>query len=165
MAFVFPTTLYLSVVGVSANVRFESKGGHVRSSTTYSLTLRADRETRIMLSTGQPLQEVDVHLTLSSKWGTAASGLDIDLGEDQVGYLVHTGDDSSPHVGGAAVVDEVAILSSLLQPKTWGLVKLHLPSVPFDVGSPPFVWQKARSHRLSIESIEVVAAVRLDSAE
>lgn len=156
MQYALATDLYLSVVRVSATMSLHVEAEAPQSSESYSLVLRASRDTNIVLSTGQRLADIDIHLTLSTKW-RAAHELDRDLTIDDVGFLAHTeGDRGEPFVHGAVLLLNTAVVSSLLCAGTSGRVSLVLPAVPFEAkAEAPYIWEKNRPNMLRISNLEV----------
>ena len=157
MTHTLPTCLYLSVIRVSASASLHGEGGTLRSSESLSLVLRADSDTNIVLSTGQRLATVEIHLTLSKQWRTAQE-LDRDLTPDDVGFLVHNeGEHREPHVGGGALfLSSTAIANALLGVGTTGKVQFVLPSVPFsDKQTDPYVWGQGRPNKLRISHLDI----------
>jgi hypothetical protein len=156
MTYALPTALYLSVLRVSANTSLHSDGGSLKSSESWSLVLRASPDTNVVLSTGQRLAAVDIHLTLSTKWRTAQE-LDRDLTPEDVGFLAHTeGERGEPFVHGGALLSSTAIVNALLGADTVGKVEIVLPTVPFeDKKNNPYVWGRNRPNMLRISHLEV----------
>jgi hypothetical protein len=134
------------------------EGGTTRCAESFALVLRSDSDTNIVLSTGESLSEVDVHLTLSTKWRTGPE-IDEDLTDEDVGFLCHSeGEGNTPFVGGGALLLQTSILASLLAPGVSGTVKLTLPTVPFKQSNePPYVWGHDRTHFLRVSHVEVSA--------
>jgi hypothetical protein len=126
------------------------------ASESFSLVLRASRDTNVVLSTGQRLADVDIHLTLSTKWRTAQA-LDRDLMIDDVGFLAHNeGERGAPFVHGGALLLNTTVVASLLCAGTTGKVRLVLPTVPFEKAKDaPYVWGRSRPNMLRISHLEV----------
>jgi hypothetical protein len=120
------------------------------------LVLRAAPDTNIVLSTGQLLAAVDIHLSLSTKWRTAQE-LDPDLAPEDVGFLAHIeGERSEPFVHGSALLSGTKIVNALLGVGTVGKVKMVLPNVPFeDRKEHPYVWGRNRPRMLRIGHLEI----------
>lgn len=155
MTYEFPACLYLPVVRASATMSLHSEGGAVRSSESFSLVLRAPHDANIVLSTGQQLAEIEIHLTLSIKWRTAHE-LDQDLAADDIGFLAHTeGDRGEPFVHGAVLLSNTTVIAALLSGSVEGRVKLVLPSIPSHEKNAPFVWGRNRPNMLRISHLEV----------
>ena len=165
MTYVFPTGLNLSVIRVSATVSLHVEGDAPRSSESFSLVLRASRETNIVLSTGQRLADVDIHFTLSTEWRNAQE-LDRDLTTDDVGFLTHSeGERGEPFVHGAALLLNTTVVASLLRVGMKGKVNVVLPTVPFSDGTDtPYVWGRSRPNTLRISHLGV-SVVRDEGAE
>ena len=158
MTYVFPTGLNLSVIRVSATVSLHVEGDAPRSSESFSLVLRASRETNIVLSTGQRLADVDIHFTLSTKWRTAQD-LDRDLKINDVGFLAHIeGERGVPFVHGGALLLNTTVVASLLCSGTHGRMSLVLPTVPFEERRDvPHVWGTNRENILRIGHLQLSA--------
>ena len=156
MNLAFPTHLRLSVIQASATMSLHGEDGISKSSESFSLVLRATRDANIALSTGERLADVDVHLTLSTKWRTAQE-LDKDLTNEDVGFLAHTeGERGEPFVHGGALLSNTAVIAKLLSVGTDGTVTLVLPSVPItDKNDAPFEWGRNRPNMLRISHLEV----------
>jgi hypothetical protein len=156
MTHLLPTDLHLSVVRASATNSLHIEADTPQSSDSFFLVLRTSRETNVVLSTGQRLADVDIHLTLSTKWHTAQE-IDRDLAFDDVGFLAHSeGERGEPFVHGRALLLNTTIVASLLSSGTTGKVRLVLPTVPFDDNAEaPYVWEKSRPNRLRISNLEV----------
>lgn len=156
MSFAFPTHVFLSVAQVSATMSVHGEDGILKASESFSLVLRASHDANIILSTGERLADVDVHLTLSTRWRTAAE-LDKDLTNEDVGFLAHAeGERGEPFVHGGALLSNTDIMAALLSAGTKGKVKLVLPSVPFaDNKDAPFLWGRNRPNMLRISHLEV----------
>lgn len=156
MNLAFPTHLRLSVVQASATMLLHGDEGISKSSESFSLVLRATRDANIALSTGELLADVDVHLTLSTKWRIAQE-LDKDLSTQDVGFLVHTeGERGEPFVHGGGLLSDTAVVAALLSMNTDGTVTLVLPSVLItDKKDAPFVWGRNKSNMLRISHLEV----------
>lgn len=153
----FSTYLHLSVVQASATMSLYNEDGVSRSSESFALVLRAAHNTNLVLSTGERLPDVEIHLTLSTKWLTAQD-LDRDLANDDVGFLVHTEDErGGPFVHGAALLPNATVVATLLSAGAEGRVTLALsPSViSGDRGDTPFVWGKNRPNALHISHLDV----------
>ena len=165
MTYIFPTTIYCTVVHVSAGMTAHAEGSTVRSSESFNLVLRADAGANIILCTSERLSEVDVHLTFSTRWRTGPE-IDDDLTDRDVGFLSHShGEGSTPFVGGGALLLQTSVLASLLIPGVTGTVKLVLPTVPFEQDNErPYVWKHDRPHMLRVSNVEV-SAIRPDTAE
>lgn len=67
MTLAFPTNLNLSVMRISASTSLRVDQDTLKSAESWFLVLRAEDNSRIVLSTGERLAEVDIHLTLSTK--------------------------------------------------------------------------------------------------
>jgi len=156
MPLAFPKYLRLSVVQAVATMSLHGEDGISNSSESFSLVLRATRDSDIALSTGERLANVDVHLTLSTKWRTAQE-LDRDLSNEDVGFLAHTeGERGEPFVHGGALLSNTTVIAALLSVGTHGTVTLVLPSVPItDKKDSPFVWGWNRPNMLRISHLEV----------
>lgn len=151
----FPTHLRMSVVQASATMSLHGEGGILKSSESYSLVLRATGAANIVLSTGERLADVDVHLTLSTKWRTAQD-LDKDLTNEDIGFLAHTeGEQGEPFLHGCALLSNTTVISALLS-GTDGTVTLVLPTVPIaDKKDEPFEWGRNRPNMLRISNLDV----------
>ncbi|UVS60028.1 MULTISPECIES: hypothetical protein [Nitrosomonas] len=91
-----------------------SESGNTISSESFSLVLRPAPDTNMVLSSGEQLGDIEIHLTLSTKWRTA-NELDRDLTDDDVGFLAHTqGERSEPFVHGAALLRDTTVVGALL---------------------------------------------------
>ncbi len=158
MTYTIPTDLYLSVIRTSATMSLHMEGGTLRSEESFSLILRAAKDTNVVLSTGEKLADVDVHLTLSTKYRIAQE-LDRDLLIDDIGFLAHTeGELGRPFVHGSALLTNTTVVASLLSANTKGKVRLVLPSVPFEDGKDtPYVWGKNRPNMLRISHLYISA--------
>lgn len=156
MNIVFPTHLRLLVVQASATMSLLGEDGISRSSESFSLVLRATHDTNVALSTGERLSDVDVHLTLSTKWRTPQE-LDKDLTNEDVGFLAHTeGERGEPFVHGGALLSNTTVVAALLSAGTDGTVTLVLPTVPItNKKEAPFVWGRNRLNMLRINHLEV----------
>jgi hypothetical protein len=156
MTYTIPTDLYLSVIRTSATMSLHMEGGTLRSEESFSLVLRASQGTNVVLSSGEKLADVDVHLTLSTKCRIAQE-LDRDLLIDDIGFLAHTeGELGKPFVHGCALLTDTAVVASLLSAGTKGRVSLVSPSVPFeDSKDTPYVWGKNRPNMLRISHLHV----------
>ena len=141
MSYAFPSNLYFSVVRTSATMSLHFEADTPRLSESFSLVLRASQDTNVVLSTGQRLEDVDIHLMLSTKWRTAQE-LDQDLMIDDVGFLTHVeGERGEPFVHGVALLLNTTIVASLLCAGTKGKIKLVLPTVPFEERTDaPYIW-------------------------
>ena len=128
------------------------------ASESFSLVLRASRETNIVLSTGQQLADVDVHFTLFTKWKTGPD-LDQDLENDDVGFLAHIeGERGAPFVHGGALLLSKTVVAALLCVGTHGKVKATLPTVPFENRKDaPYIWGTNKSNMLRISHLEISA--------
>lgn len=130
MNLAFPTHLRLSIVQTSATMSLHGENGISKSSESFSLVLRTTSDENIALSTGERLSDLDVHLTLSTKWKTAQA-LDRDLIDDDVGFLAHIeGERGEPFIHGGALLSNTTVIAALLSAGTNGRVTLVLPSVP-----------------------------------
>ncbi|WP_232428915.1 hypothetical protein [Aromatoleum toluclasticum] len=109
-----------------------------------------------MLSTGQRLADVDIHLTLFTKYRNAQE-LDRDLKTDDVGFLAHTeGEYGAPFVHGAALLFNTTAVAALLSDGMCGKVRMGLPTVPFnDSKDAPYMWDKNRPNMLRISDLEI----------
>lgn len=156
MTYIFPTYLHLSVVRASGTMSLDSESDSAISSESFSLVLRAAHDTNVVLSSGEQLADVEIHLTLSTKWRTA-NELDQDLTNDDVGFLAHTnGERGEPFVHGAALLADTTVVGALLAIGTEGRVKLVLSSVPIgERTEAPFVWGTNRPNMLRISHLEV----------
>ena len=156
MSLAFSTHLNLSVVQASASMSHLSEDGILKSSESFFLVLRATRDTNIALSTGEVLADVDIHLTLSTKWRTAQE-IDKDLTIEDVGFLAHTEDErGKPFVHGCALLSNTTVIAKLLSAGMDGTIKLLLSSVPIsDRMGDPFVWGRHRPNMLRISYFEV----------
>ncbi|WP_430231954.1 hypothetical protein [Nitrosomonas communis] len=135
-----------------------SESGNTISSESFSLVLRLAPDTNMVLSSGEQLGDIEIHLTLSSKWRTA-NELDRDLTDDDVGFLAHTqGERSKPFVHGAALLRDTTVVGALLSRGAEGRVKLVLPSVPIkEITDTSFVWGTNRPNMLRISHLELSA--------
>jgi hypothetical protein len=126
----------------------------------------------IRLSSGEPLEDVDVHFRLSSKWKTPEA-LDQDLQPGDVGLLTHTREshsnlsmnpadkESIPFIHGAGVWPANFPPDILLQPTIERIVILTFSSVQEDMNDEePFIWQSDRPHALRISRITLTAIRR-----
>ena len=156
MNLAFPTHLRLSVIQASATMSLHGEDGISKSSESFSLVLRATRDANIALSTGERLADVEIHLTLSTKWRTA-NELDQDLTNVDVGFLAHTkGERGEPFVHGVALLADTTVVGALLSKDTKGRVKLVLSSVPIgERTEAPFIWGTNRPNMLRISHLEV----------
>lgn len=156
MTYAFPIDVNLSVVQVSATMSLHAEGAAPVSSEAYSFVLRASNDTNIVLSTGQRLADIDIHLTLSTKWRDAHA-LDRNLMSDDVGFLAHSeGERGEPFVHGAALLIDTTLVASLLHAGAHGKIKIVLPTVPFsDRADTPYVWGTNRRNMLRISHLEV----------
>ena len=154
----FPTYLHLSVARASATMSLHSESGSAISSESFSLVLRAAPDTNVVLSSGEQLVDIEIHLTLSTRWRTA-NELDRDLTDDDVGFLAHTqGERGEPFIHGAALLRDTTVVGALLSRGTEGRVKLVLPSVPIkERTDAPFVWGTNRPNMLRISHLELSA--------
>lgn len=141
------------------------ENGILKASESFALVLRASHDTTIVLSTGESLAEVDVHLTLSTRWRTAPE-LDKDLTNEDVGFLAHTeGERGEPFVHGGALLSSTSVMAALLSAGAKGTITLVLPSVPIaDSWAAQFVWGRNRPNMLRIGHLEV-SVFRGDEAE
>jgi hypothetical protein len=165
MTFALPTDLYLSVVRTSATMSLHVEESTLRSSESFALVLRASYDTNVILSTGQRLADVDIHLTLFTKHRTA-NELDQDLKTDDVGFLAHTeGEYGAPFVHGAALLFNTTVVALLLSNDIRGKVIMGLPTVPFnDSKDTPYVWGQNRPNMLRMSYLEI-SALRGDGAQ
>jgi hypothetical protein len=130
------------------------ESGSTISSESFSLVLRcADRDTNVVLSSGEQLVDIEIHLTLSTKWRTA-NELDQDLTDGDVGFLVHSQRErGKPFIHGAALLRDTTVVGALLSRGAEGRVMLVLPSIPLT--DEPFVWGTSRPNMLRISRLEL----------
>jgi hypothetical protein len=158
MNYIISTNLFLSVVRSKATMSLSVGSGEPASSESFSLVLRAARDTNIVLSSGQRLNEFDIHFTFLSKCRNGPE-LDRDLSMDDVGFLTHAqGERGEPYIHGMALLINSRIIRLLLSPGVSGTVSLTLPTVPFSESTDrPYVWEKNRPNMLRINHIEISA--------
>lgn len=155
------TDLLLTVTQVAAHMSVHSGNGEPTTSHSFSLVLRAIRNTNIALSSGVSLDDVDIHITLSTEWCTGPE-LDRDLSHNDVGYLAYTdGERDEPFIHGAAFLKNSKIVRLLLTSGVTGIVNIILPTVPFSESpDEPYVWGKNRQNVLRISHFAVSAIAK-----
>ena len=157
MSISFPMHVSFTVVGVTVSEYSNMDEGNLCSGQDFTLALRADDRTKIRLSSGELLKDVDVKLKLSSKWKTPEE-VDRELQPQDIGFLHNSCETDSPSVHGAAIWPSGLLPSALLQGSVKGLVSLTLSSVPTVLDrEDPFIWSCGRPHFIRISDISVSA--------
>lgn len=167
-----PMNITFSVVSASITEQLSSSIEGLCSEQSINLILRANHCTMIRLSSGEPLEDVDVHFRLSSKWKTPEA-LDQDLQPGDVGLLTHTREshsnlsinpsdkESIPFIHGAGVWPANFSPDVLLQPTVERVVILTFPSVQENMNDEePFIWECNRTHAIRISRISLTAIRR-----
>ena len=157
-----------SIEGISVTETLSMEEEGPSTERRYNLVLRSDRHTRIRLSSGESLKDVDVHFTLSSKWASPEK-LGRELKDRNVGFLIHTRDtgmpliertleNSEPFIHGAAIWPSNYLPDALFQPTIKGFISMTFSSVQevFD-GEEPFIWDCNRPHAIHISDVSVSA--------
>lgn len=120
----------------------------------FNFVLRAEQQTLILLSSGESLSEVDVHLSLSTRWRKPD---DLDLSADDAGFLTYCDNGyGGKHIGGALIWPIEIFPKALLANGATGLVSLSLSTIPTIIGGcEPFVWNSGKLGRLKIASASI----------
>ena len=162
MTFSPPTTVRFTVLSAEAAAEIAAESGVVTSHETLSLVLRSSRDANMCLSSGLALCDIDVQVTLSSRW-KAGVDLDRDLKPEDVGFLVHTaGENGESRVHGGAIIMPSALLAAIVADADDVRIDMVLASVPYsDDQLQPFVWGRNRGCMLPINRIEVRGRGRL----
>ncbi|WP_325331033.1 hypothetical protein [Sulfuricella sp.] len=158
MTIQFPMLVSFSVLRASMSSEIEVHGGLPCAINSLKLVLLADRDTRIHLSGGEPLSEIELHFSISSKWRTPAE-LDRDLTANDVGFLCHTRESNGKaFVHGAAVWSNESLPQYLLAENVSRIAQITISSLPTLLEScPPHSWGTSREHALHLSSVRFSA--------
>lgn len=150
----FPVLVLFDVVRASMTDTLHNCDGNFEIEKKFNLVLRAEQQTPILLSSGEPLSEVDVHLSLSTRWRNPD---DLDLSADDAGFLTYSDSGyGGEHIGGALIWPIETFPKALLANGVTGLVSLSLSTVPTIIdGCEPFVWNSGKLRRLKIASASI----------
>ena len=158
MTIPFPMLVSFSVSRALMSSDIEVHDGPPCAITSLNLVLLADRETKIHLSGGEPLSEIELHFSISSKWRTPAE-LDRDLTANDVGFLCHTRESNGKaFVHGAAVWPNEFLPQYLLAENLNRKAQFTITSLPTLLESaPPHSWGTNREHVLRLSSVRFSA--------
>lgn len=149
----FPMLVLFEVMHVSMTDTLQHSDGNFEVEQKFNLVLRAEKRTKILLSSGEPLSEVDVHLTLSTRWKKPD---DLEMSAADAGYLSYSDGGYGEHVGGALAWPIDTFPITLLANGAKGLVSLSFSTVPTIIdGSEPFVWNSGKLGCLKIASASI----------
>ncbi|MES9943407.1 MAG: hypothetical protein ABW080_00430 [Candidatus Thiodiazotropha sp.] len=156
MEYIISSSVSFNVLDISASMEMHIEEKAVVHYEEYQLILRAIKSTNIVLDSGKHLSDVDINLTLSSKFKSSKE-IDRELTEDDLGFLAHIEDsDGSPFVHGTAPLIDRTVLQNLFNKGTKGYVTIQLPTVPFeDDTTRPYVFKKNRPNMLRISGLSV----------
>lgn len=156
MTLQFPMILNAKVTDAATSMYVGVKDGAATTHLEHRLTLRADARSKIVLSSGEHIQDVDLLLVLSSKVATAEA-LDADLTSNDVGFLCHVvGDGGRPFIHGRAIWPLKYMADSIFHPSAAGFVRLVLSNVPEEsLDGKGFVWGLNRKNTIRLESIDI----------
>ncbi len=155
----FPMHISFRILGASMSSELEVRDGQTLAYSSLKLILLADSDTKIQLSSGEPLSDIEVNLTVSSRWHTPTE-LDKDLTSYDVGFLCHTRESNGKaFVHGALLWPDEPLPQYLLSENMNRRAQLVISSLPtlFDP-SPAHSWGESRKHFLHVSSANFSSA-------
>ena len=158
MTIQFPMLVSFRVLRASLSSDLEVQNGLPCVNNSINLVLVADRDTKIHLTGGEPLSEVELHFSISSKWNTSTD-LDRDLSAQDVGFLCHTQEQSGKaFVHGAALWPDESLPQYLLAEHLNRSAHFTIASfTTLSESSPPHSWGTNREHALRLSSVRFSA--------
>ena len=153
-----PMLVSFRVLHASMSSELAMRDGAPRSNHGLYLVLLAERNTKICLSSGDPLSEVELHFSLSSKWRTPID-LDCDLTAHDVGFLSHNQEpNGKAFVHGSALWPDEPLPQYLLSEHLRRNAQFTIASLPtLSDSSPPHSWATGREHFLRLSSVQFSA--------
>lgn len=161
MTIQFPMLVSFRILRASMSSDIEVHDGLPCAITSLSLVLLADRDTKIHLSSGEPLPETEIHFSISSKWRTPAE-LGRDLTANDVGFLCHTRESNGKaFVHGASVWPNEFLPQYLLAENLSCNAQFTIASLSTILeSSPSYSWGTNREHVLRLSSVRFSASQR-----
>jgi len=157
------TLMPFTVISAAGTLSLVGGEGVQLSSEKYSLVLRVSSSSDIVLSTGERLGDVDIHLLLSPMYKIAKE-IDEDLTIEDIGFIVHVEESGVPFIHGTALLQDSTVVASLLSKGTRGSGILFICEGNSKQFKPPFVWGKYRQNMLHIRSLEICVTQAKESA-
>ena len=154
-----PMLVSFSILRASMSSDIEMHDGLPCATSSLNLVLLADRNTKIHLSGGEPLSEIEIHFSISSKWRTPAE-LDRDLTASDVGFLCHTRESNGKaFVHGAAVWPNEFLPQYLFAENLNRDAQFTIASLSTILESgPPHSWGTNREHVLRLSLVRFSAS-------
>jgi len=155
MTIQIPMLVSFRVLRASMSSDLEMRDGAPRLSHGLYLVLLAERDTKIQLSSGEPLSEIELHFSVSSKWRTTTE-LDSDLTAPDVGFLSHNKESNGKaFVHGAALWPDEPLPQYLLAEHLRRNARFSISSLStLSDSSPPHSWATGREHFLRLSSLQ-----------
>lgn len=155
MTIQIPMLASFRVLRASMSCDLEMRDGAPCLNHGLHLILLAERNTRIQLSSGESLSEVELHFSVSTKWRTTTE-LDAGLTAHDVGFLSHNQvSNGKAFVHGAALWPNEQLPQYLLAEQLKRNAHFSIASLPtLSDSSPPHSWATGREHFLRLSSVQ-----------